>query len=42
MGSGTHGDINERHEYSESLNLDTLGLGELHNEHDNKNFESKR
>ena len=32
----------ERHDYSKSLNIDILGLGELHNKHDCKEFESKR
>ena len=33
---------NERHAYCKSLHLDILGLGELHNRQDNKNFKSKR
>ena len=33
---------NERHEYSKSLNLDILGLGELHNLHDKTQYKEKR
>ena len=33
---------NVRHEYCKDLNLDILGLGELHNAHDKEQFKEKR
>ena len=33
---------NERHEYCKSLDLNILGLGELHNKHDKEHFKEKR
>ena len=33
---------NKRHEYVQSLNIDVLGLGELHNKHCDKLYEGKR
>ena len=33
---------NKRHEYVKSLNIDVLGLGELHNKHREQHYESKR